>query len=280
MRLGEEGGGTPPQAGEGQAQDQARPLAGRRALVTGSTGGLGLAIAARLAEAGCDILLHGLATEAEAAPIRAELEARHGVAVGYHAAQLGDAAAIAAMMQAAGPLDILVNNAATRHFGPIEEMTPADWEEDLSVNLSAAFHTIRLALPGMKARGFGRIVNMSSIYGLIGAADRVGYVVTKTALIGLTRAVAAETARFDITCNAICPGTTLTPGIEARLQSMMQSGGLDRPGAEAAVLQGKQPTGRFVQADAVAALVALLASPGGRDITGSALPVDGGWSVS
>lgn len=252
----------------------------RRALVTGSTGGLGLAVAGALAAMGCDIVLHGLLAEGAAAELCGGLSRRHGVAVRYHRADLADAAAIAAMMAAAGEVDILVNNAATRHFAPIEAMPPEDWEADLAVNLTAAFHTIRLALPGMRARGWGRIVNMSSIYGLVGATDRVGYVATKTALIGLTRAVALETARQGITCNALCPGTTLTPGIEERIRAAMAGGALDRAAASSHILAGKQPSGRFIAAEAVAGLVAFLCSEAGRDLTGAALPVDGGWSAT
>jgi 3-hydroxybutyrate dehydrogenase len=223
-------------------------------------------------------VLHGLAPEAEAASVVEAFAARHAVSIRYLRADLADPAAIEAMMTALGGLDILVNNAACRHFAPVEETRPADWDADLAVNLSAAFHLIRLALPGMRRRGFGRIVNMSSIYGLIGAAERVGYVTTKTALIGLTRAVALETAGAGITCNALCPGTTLTPNIEARIRAAMA--GSDRAETEARFLAGKQPTGRFVDPAAVGAMVAFLCSPAGRDITGAALPIDGGWSVA
>lgn len=276
MQPGAPGASTGEMPGGGMAGG----LWGRRALVTGSTGGLGLAVAEALAASGCAIVLHGLLAPDAAEAVRAELAARYGVAVAYRRADLASPAEIEALMAAAGPLDILVNNAATRHFGTIDAMPPADWDADLAVNLSAAFHTIRLALPGMRARGWGRIVNMSSIYGLIGAAERVGYVVTKTALLGLTRAVALETARQGITCNAICPGTTLTPGIEARIETAMAERHQDRAAAEAAVLAGKQPSGRFVQASAVAGLVGFLCSAAGADLTGAALPVDGGWSAA
>jgi len=254
-------------------------LRGRRALVTGSTGGLGLAIARRLAADGCAVVLHGLATAGEAGDTRAALAREHAVEVTYHRADLADPHAIAALMEAAGAVDVLVNNAATRHFAPIDTMAPADWDADIAVNLSAAFHTIRLALPGMRDRGWGRIVNMSSIYGLIGTQDRVGYVVTKTALIGLTRAVALETARQGITCNALCPATSLTPGIASRIEASMEAEGLDREAATRAVLNGKQPTGRFVEAEAVADMVGFLCGPSGRDVTGAVLPMDGGWSA-
>jgi 3-hydroxybutyrate dehydrogenase len=257
----------------------ARLLHGRRALVTGSSGGIGHAVAACLAAAGCDVVLHGLEPEEAVAPTCAALADAHGIATRYLRADLRDAAAIEALVEAAGPVDILVNNAACRHFGPIEAMPPEAWDADLAVNLSAAFHLIRLTLPGMRARGFGRIVNMSSIYGLVGATGRVGYVTTKTALIGLTRAVALETAGSDITCNAVCPGTTLTPGIETRIVAAMGAQAIGRAAAEAQVLAGKQPTGRFVESAAVGALVAFLCGPAARDITGAALPIAGGWSA-
>lgn len=253
-------------------------LRGRLALVTGSTGGIGHAIARRLATAGCDIALHGLATPEEAAPAVAAI-AEVGVQVRYCRADLADPAAVTALVEAAGGIDILVNNAATRHFGAVEETDPTTWDMDLAVNLSAAFHTIRLALPGMRRRSFGRIVNMSSIYGLVGTRNRVGYVTTKTALIGLTRAVALETAESGITCNAVCPGSTMTPNIETRIHAIMEEAGIGAQAAAARFLAGKQPTGRFVDAGAIAAMVGFLCSPAARDITGAALPMDGGWSA-
>ncbi len=260
-----------------------RPLDGKCALVTGSVRGLGLAIADRLAAGGAGVVLNGFDPADDVEALRRGIEQRHGVRTHYAGADLRDPAAIEAMMAEAatslGAIDILVNNAVVRHAAPVDSFEPAAWDESLAVNLSAAFHTTRLAVPGMKARGWGRIVNVSSIYGLRGAANRVGYVTTKTALIGLTRAVALETVTDGITCNAVCPGTTETPVHLAAIDAAMQTGGLAREEAERRILAGKQPTGRLVAADGVAALVAFLCGQDARDITGAVLPVDGGWSA-
>jgi 3-hydroxybutyrate dehydrogenase len=258
-------------------------LIGKTALVTGSTQGLGLATAERLAQAGCHVVLNGLADPARADAIRRDIEDRHGVRTAFGDADLSQPAAIERMMAsilaAFGAIDILVNNAVVRHAAPVEHFSASDWDESLAVNLSAAFHTIRLALPSMRSRGWGRVVNVSSIYGLRGAANRIGYVTTKTALIGLTRAVALETAGAAITCNAVCPGTTRTPVHEAALQQLMDVGSRGLADAERALLAGKQPTGRLIAPENVAALIAFLCSPEASDITGAVLPVDGAWSA-
>lgn len=258
-------------------------LGGKCALVTGSTQGLGLAAARALALAGCNVILHGPAPSADADQIRAGLESQCGVRTLFCDADLRRPDDIAQMMADAGTafgsVDILVNNAVVRHSAPVEAFPTDKWDEGLAVNLSSAFHTIRLAVPGMRRKGWGRIINVSSVYGLTGAPQRVGYVTTKTALIGLTRAVALELVGQDITCNAVCPGTTLTPTHEATLQGLVATG-LSRAEAEARFLAGKQPTGRIIAADDVAALIVFLCRPECRDITGTALPVDGGWSAS
>jgi 3-hydroxybutyrate dehydrogenase len=179
-----------------------------------------------------------------------------------------------------GGVDILVNNAVVRHAAPVEAFSAEKWDEGLAVNLSAAFHLIRLTVPMMQARRWGRILNVSSIYGFKGAPNRVAYVTTKTALLGLTRAVALEGVAHGITCNAICPGTTETPVHEAAIQASMATQSITREEAERRFFATKQPTGRFISAEQVAALMIFLCGPDATDINGAALPVDGAWSAS
>jgi 3-hydroxybutyrate dehydrogenase len=258
-------------------------LEGKCALITGSTQGLGLAAALRFAQAGCHIVLNGFAAPAEIAALTAQIE-NHGVRTLYCGADLRNPAEIERMMAASaetfGAVDILINNAVVRHADPVEEFPVAKWEEGIAVNLSSAFHTIRLALRSMRKRKWGRIVNVSSIYGLRGAANRIAYVTTKTALLGLTRAVALETLGQNITCNAVCPGTVPTPVHEATMEKMMASEGLERGEAQRRFLAGKQPSGRFIPGEDVAALMVFLCGPESREITGAAWPIDGGWSIA
>jgi 3-hydroxybutyrate dehydrogenase len=258
-------------------------LAGKCALITGSTRGLGLAAAYRLAAAGCHIVLNGIESSHEMTLVRDDIHL-HRVRSLYCKADLRHPGQIEKMMATAfdtfGAIDILINNAVVRHTAPIEEFGVEQWDASLAVNLSAAFHTIRLAVPRMKQKGWGRIINVSSIYGLRGTSNRVGYVTSKTALIGLTRAVALETVADGITCNAVCPGTTDTPIHQEALARVMEAEGLSRTEAERRFFAGKQPTGRFVGADSMAALIVFLCGPEAADITGAALPIDGGWSAS
>jgi len=259
-------------------------LKGKTALVTGSTGGIGHAIAQGLARAGCNIVLHGLEEAGAVAGRQEELGRLHGVNVAYMRADLLDPQAITAMMdqivQKHGGVDVLVNNAVTRHFAPIETLPVASWDKALAVNLSAAFHTIRLSLPAMRARAWGRIFNMTSVYSTRAVANRIDYITTKTALVGMTRAVAMETISQGITCNAICPGSVITPDIQARVQALMHEKSIDQEAATRLFLLGKQPIQRFVDASHVADLVVFLCGPAGRDITGTTLPVEGGWLAS
>jgi 3-hydroxybutyrate dehydrogenase len=255
-------------------------LKGKWALVTGASGGLGFAIAESLAGAGANIVLHDLAEPLEA---RDRIRSRFGAEAIAAAADLTQRPAIEAMMAEllarTGTISIAVNNAVVRHFAPLEMFSPERWEEALAVNLSAPFHITRLALPGMKQQGWGRIVNMASIYSGRATANRVDYVTTKTAILGFTRAAAAETARTGVTCNALCPGTVLTPGIEARIEAMAKNQNVSTEEAARSYLSERQPSGRFVPAQNVGALVVFLCSAAASDITGAALPIDGGWSA-
>ncbi len=260
-----------------------RPLQGRRALITGSSDGLGLAMAHGLAEAGCDVVLHGLVDPTEMASLCAQWQDTHQVQVSYIQQDVSHRTGVLRLHEEAcatvGPPDILLNNAVVRHFGPLETLAFEDWQQALAVNVSAAFGLIQCVLPAMRESGYGRLIQMTSVYGQRGTPDRVDYVTTKTALIGLTRAAAAETVRDGITCNAVCPGSVLTPGTNSRVLDLMREQHLDRAAAEARFLQGKQPSSRFVQAADVAASVVYLCSPAARDITGQVLSLDGGWSA-
>ncbi|ANI80200.1 SDR family NAD(P)-dependent oxidoreductase [Sphingobium sp. EP60837] len=258
-------------------------LKGRRALVTGSTGGLGLALAQALSRAGCDVMLSGLEASAKVQPQIDSIRLESDSIVAYRQADLSSIDGVNALVDATAKqlsgVDILVNNAVVRHFGPIADLSPENWEHGLAVNLSAAFYSTRRVLPAMRQNGFGRIFNMVSVYGLRGTPDRVGYVTAKAALIGLTRAVALENLDYDITCHALCPGSVLTPGTEERVEAMVAEG-LDRAAAERRFLEGKQPSGRFVSTSSVADLLVFLCGPVAQDMTGSLLPVEGGWLAS
>jgi 3-hydroxybutyrate dehydrogenase len=261
-----------------------RLLDGKTALITGAVRGLGLAAARRFAAAGCNIVMNGFDATADVQAVAHGIAGEYGVRTLYSAADLRRPDQIADMVRSArdafASVDILVNNAVVRHAAPVEDFRPEDWDEGMAVNVSAAFHTIRLVVPGMKQRQWGRIINVSSIYGLRGAANRINYVTSKTALLGMTRAVAIETLAHGITCNAVCPGTADTPVHRAAVEALMNAQSLSRPEAERVFFQGKQPTGRFIAAESVAALMVFLCGPDAADITGAALPVDGGWSIS
>lgn len=255
----------------------------RSALVTGSSGGLGLAVAESLAAAGFNIVLHGLEDAVAMQPAAAALAARHSVRAVYCQADLADLGAVDRLMQVAsdafGGPDIVVNNAVVRHFAPVEEMPIADWQRSLAVNLTAPLRIIQLALPGMRARDFGRIVNLSSQYGQRGARNRVDYATTKTGILGLTRTVALETAGTGITCNAVSPGTLPTPAIYTRIDALAAARGLSREDAVREYMKERQPSGRFVELADVGAAIVFLCGPAARDITGTLIPIDGGWSA-
>jgi len=259
-------------------------LQGKCALITGSTQGLGLAAAKRFAGVGCNIVINGFGDPGAIDAARAAIEKEHGVRAIYCNADLAQAREIEQMMATSqevfSGVDILVNNAVVRHASPVDSFPTEAWDRGIAVNLTAAFHTIRLALPEMRRRNWGRIINVSSIYGLIGGVNRINYVTTKTALIGMTRAVALETRGHDITCNAVCPGTVETPVHVQTIEQMMVAESLSRAEAEQRFLATKQPGGRFITTEDVAGMLLFLCGPESRDITGAALPIDGGWSIA
>jgi len=251
------------------------------ALVTGATAGLGLAVAESLASAGANVVLHDLAEPHSA---KDNIRSRFGVDTLSVAADLSQRPAIEAMMDKLidrlGAIDILINNAVVRHFAPVELFSPERWEEALAVNLSAPFHLTRLALPAMKQRDWGRIINMASIYSTRAVENRIDYVTTKTAILGMTRAIAIETATTGITCNALCPGTLPSPAIEARIATIASNKNMPIEEATRDYLASRQPSQRFVSMENVGAMAVFLCSPAARDITGATLPIDGGWSAS
>jgi 3-hydroxybutyrate dehydrogenase len=269
---------------DGLAGAGAAVLEGKTALITGSTAGLGFAIAQGLARSGCNIVLTGLSDAAEIEAERTALANRAGVDVAYVRADLAAPDGVERLLDAVGrkfdTVDVLVNNAVVRHFARIVDFPAANWDAALAVNLSAAFHAIRLLLPGMRSRNYGRIFNITSVYGMRGTVDRVGYVTTKAALLGLTRSVALENLDVDVTCHSICPGSVLTPGTEARVLQLMEDNNLSRDAAERSFLDGKQPGGHFVAAESVSDLLVFLCGPIARDMTGSMLPVEAGWLAS
>jgi 3-hydroxybutyrate dehydrogenase len=258
-------------------------LAGRGALITGSDGGIGFAIAERLAGEGCNVVLNGPVESAATTGLRDRIAAL-GVKCAYVRADVGSVAEVERLFAAAvatvGSVDILVSNAVVRHFHPIDEFPVAEWDRALAVNVSAVFHAIRLAVPGMKRRNWGRIVNLASIYSTRGAEQRVDYVTAKHAIVGITRTVALELARTGITCNAVQPGWVLTPHAERQIADRMKAAGEAREDAIDALLESRQPSGRLVTPEEVAACVAFLCSAAGSAITGTTLAVDGGWSAA
>ncbi|UOM35006.1 SDR family oxidoreductase [Acuticoccus sp. I52.16.1] len=256
-------------------------LKGRTALVTGSVGGLGYALAEALAGAGANVVLNGLADPAEGAAVAEKLAAERGVAAAFDPTDLRDVGAIERMVAGTverfGSLDVLVNNAVVRHFAPIEAFTAEAWDRSVSVNLSAAFHAVRCALPHMKRAGWGRIVNLSSYYGFRGAQNRVDYVTTKTALIGLTRAIAIECARDGVTANAIMPGSVPTEPILTRIEGIAEERGEPFEDVARAYAEERSPVGRFIAMENIGALLVFLCGPAAADITGTVMPIDGGW---
>ncbi len=260
-----------------------RPLEGRVALVTGSTSGIGLGVAEALAAVGANVVLNGFGDKMQIEDTRQKLEHSHDVAAFYHGADLSKAAAVGEMMAyakaEAGGVDILVNNAGIQHVAPVDEFPPEKWDAILAINLSSAFHAIRAALPDMKAKGFGRVINVASAHGLVGSPFKSAYVAAKHGVLGLTKVVALEVADRNITCNAICPGYVYTPLVERQIEDQAKAHGVSRDKVISDVLLKAQPNKRFAQVSEIGALAVFLSSDAGKSITGAALPVDGGWTA-
>jgi 3-hydroxybutyrate dehydrogenase len=258
-------------------------LTGRSALVTGSTSGIGLGIATALAQAGANVTLNGFGDPQEIERIRAGLAERTGVTVRYSDADMSKGGEVVALVRAAeaahGALDILVNNAGIQFVAPIEAFPAAKWEAILAINLSHAYYAIHAALPGMRRRGFGRIVNLASAHGLVASPYKAAYVAAKHGMVGLTKVVALETAESGITCNAICPGFVRTPLVEGQIDEQAKAHGLPRARVIEEVILAAQPSKRFVEVEEVAALAVFLCSDAARSITGAALPIDGAWTA-
>jgi 3-hydroxybutyrate dehydrogenase len=258
-------------------------MATKTALVTGSTSGIGLAIAKGLAKTGCNIVLNGFGEADVIEKIRSEMASENGVKVSYEGADLSKQDQIEAMMKSIestyGGLDILVNNAGIQFVAPIDEFPVEKWNAILAINLTASFHTIRLALPEMKRRGWGRIINIASAHALVASPFKSAYVAAKHGIAGLTKTVALEVAEKGITMNAICPGYVWTPLVEKQIPETAKARGITEDQVINDVLLHAQPTRKFVQVEQLAGLVKYLVSDDGASMTGAIIPVDGGWTA-
>jgi 3-hydroxybutyrate dehydrogenase len=250
------------------------------AVITGSTSGIGLGLAKAFTVAGCRVAINGIATAQEADALVTHLQ-QHGTEVFFHSADVADPEQCTALIEAAqqrfGTVDILINNAGIQHVAPVEEFPAERWNAILAINLSAAFHTIRAALPAMQQRGWGRILNMASAHGHVASVHKAAYVAAKHGLVGLTKVVALENAKRGITCNAICPGFVLTPLVEQQIADRSHQKSIPNEEATRELLREKQPTEKFTTVEDIAALAMFLCSSAASNITGASLPIDGGW---
>ena len=258
-------------------------LSGKTALVTGSTSGIGKAIATRFAADGANIVLNGFGDEGEIQALRESLASEHGVKVGFSGADLTDPDAIEGLMgyvaRDFGGADILVNNAGVQHVAPIEEFPVARWDLIIALNLTAAFHTIRMAMPRMKEKGWGRIINTASAHALVASPFKAAYVAAKHGIAGLTKVVALEGAQHGVRCNAICPGYVHTPLVDAQISDTAKARGISEEEVVKNVLLAAQPTKEFVTAEQVAGMAAFLCSGTADQINGALMQMDGGWVV-
>lgn len=260
---------------------QGTMLKGKTALVTGSTSGIGLGIARTFAAQGANIVLNGFGDAHEIETLQANLRSEFGVGVVYHGADMSKPADIEAMMKFAaekfGAVDVLVNNAGIQHVANIEDFPVEKWDSIIAINLSSAFHTTRLALPSMKARNWGRILNIASVHGLVGSAQKSAYVAAKHGIVGFTKVTALETAHSGVTCNAICPGWVLTPLVQKQVDARASERGLSNDEAKKSLLSEKQPSGDFVTPEQLGELAVFLSSDAASQVRGVAWNMDGGW---
>ena len=260
---------------------QSKALKGKTALVTGSTSGIGLGIAKTLAAQGSNILLNGFGDATEIAALQVSIAKEYDVQTAYHNADMSKSSEIEAMMQFAtekfGGVDVLVNNAGIQHVANIEDFPVEKWDAIIAINLTSAFHTTRLALPSMKAKNWGRIINIASVHGLVGSAQKSAYVAAKHGIVGFTKVTALETAHSGVTCNAICPGWVLTPLVQKQVDARAVQGGLSNDDAKKSLLAEKQPSGEFVTPEQLGALAVFLCSDAASQVRGVAWNMDGGW---
>jgi 3-hydroxybutyrate dehydrogenase len=254
-------------------------LSGRRAVVTGSNSGIGLGVAEALAAAGAEVILNSFTDRPEDHELAADLGARHGVAARYIPADMSKGADCRALVEKAGGCDILVNNAGIQFVSPIEEFPIEKWDAILAINLSSAFHTTAAALPGMRAKGWGRVVNIASAHGLTASPYKSAYIAAKHGIVGLSKTVALETAGQGITCNAICPGYVLTPLVEAQIPEQMKVHNMDRDRVIREVMLLRQPSRQFATVEQIGGTAVYLCSPAADQVTGTTISVDGGWTA-
>ncbi len=258
-------------------------LKGQVAVITGSTSGIGLALAKAVAARGGDVVLNGLGDPSEIERTRAEMEAMNGVRVRYHAANMTKGEEVADMVAFAkhelGRLDILVNNAGIQHVEAIEKFPTDKWEQIIAINLSSAFYATRAAVPIMKAQGRGRIVNIASAHGLVASPFKSAYVAAKHGVIGLTKTVALELAKEDITCNAICPGFVETPIVEKQIADQARVNNISREKVLEDIILAKQPSKKFVKVEDLVGCFLYLVSDYGASANGAAFSIDGGWTA-
>ena len=260
---------------------QNRQLQDKTALVTGSTSGIGLAIAHALAAEGANIIFNGFGDAAMIAELQKNTASTHGVATYYHPADMSKPADIADMMSQAalqmGGVDILINNAGIQHVANIEDFPPERWDAVIAINLSSAFHTTRLALPAMRQKNWGRIINIASAHGLVASTQKSAYVAAKHGIVGFTKVTALETALTGITCNAICPGWVLTPLVQHQVDARAAQHAIPAEQAKRELLLEKQPSGEFVTTEQLAALAVFMCSEAANQVRGAAWNMDGGW---